>query len=90
MDQTRQYQAAYSGQRKRCSLWKIDPVALSASFVVDLPSRGDTCFPAILEPDADPLVVYNYSTPLDDSGADVPWLVAQLRSTWIYRAELRW
>jgi len=88
-EQTRSYQAAYSGQRKRCSLWKIDPEALSATFVVDLPSRGDTCFPAILEPDANPLVIYNYSTPLDDSGADIPWLAAQIRRTMIYRTEVR-
>jgi hypothetical protein len=88
VEQTRRYQTAYSSERKRCSLWRVDPEALRVSFVVDLPSRGDTCFPGILEPDADPLVVYNYSTALDDSGADVPWLAAQIRRTLIYRMEV--
>jgi hypothetical protein len=34
-------------------------------------------------------VIYNYSTPLDDSGADIPWLAAQIRRTMIYRTEVR-
>jgi hypothetical protein len=84
-EQTQKYLAAYSASRKRCSLWRVDPDAMAVSFIVDLPSRGDTCFPAILDEGGDEVVVYNYSTPLDDSGDDLPWLAGQTRRTMIYR-----
>jgi hypothetical protein len=89
-EQTLQYLAAYSGSRKRCSLWRVDPDRLAVTFVLDLPSRGDTCFPAILDGGGDEVVVYNYSTPLDATGDDLPWLAAQLRRTNIYRTVVRW
>jgi hypothetical protein len=87
-EQTQKYLAAYSVSRKRCSLRRVDPDTLSVSFILDLPSRGDTCFPAILDGGGDEVVVYNYSTPLDERGDDVPWIIGQTRPTMIYRTVL--
>ncbi len=47
--QAQKYLVEYSFEPKRCSLWKVDPDALSVSFVLDLPSRGDTCFASALD-----------------------------------------
>ena len=56
--------------------------------MLDLPSRGDTCFPAVLEGDApNERVVYNYSSPID--GPDLPWYLGQRGPTLIYRHVLR-
>jgi hypothetical protein len=73
---------------KRCSLWHFDSTHNRFGFVLDLPSRGDTCFPAVLR-GADPneVTVYNYSSPID--GADLPWSVGQRAATLIYRHTLR-
>jgi hypothetical protein len=90
-EQTLRYQVAYSLERKRCSLWRVDPEALTVSFVLDLPSHGDTCFPAILDEGdqaGDTAIVYNYSSPLD-GGDDLTWFAAQSRPTHIYRMLLR-
>jgi len=86
-DRTLYYQLDYSGHAKRCALWKIDPELLAAEHVLDLPSKGDTCFPGIVELEEDEFAVYNYSSPAD--GPDVTWLEGQLAPTLIYRSELR-
>jgi hypothetical protein len=53
-----------------------------------LPSRGDTCFPAVIDGESDDVkIVYDYSS--DISGADVAWSVGQRNPTYIYRHELR-
>ena len=44
-DQTIAYQLDYWNHPKRTSLWKVDPENLTVEFVLDFPSRGDTCFP---------------------------------------------
>ncbi len=91
--QTAAYQLDYWRYPKRCALWRVDPSTLKVRWQVDLPSRGDTCFPAV---SADPVsaadgqdtvTIYNYSSPLD--GPDVPWLAGQLGRTWIYRSVVR-
>ena len=56
--------------------------------MLDLPSRGDTCFPAVVASEhPDEVVLYNYSS--DIAGPDVAWSVGQRRPTHIYRHVLR-
>jgi hypothetical protein len=90
-DRTRQtvnYQVEYSRQPKRCSLWRYVQTEHRIAFVLDLPSRGDTCFPAVMEgAAANERVVYNYSSPVD--GPDQPWFLGQRGPTLIYRHVLR-
>ena len=91
--QSNEYAAEYWGKPKRCSLWHIDPVALTATFVLDLPSKGDTCFASVVPADpaqdaarTDDFLVYNYSSPID--GPDISWLRGQTGNTLIYRQRL--
>jgi len=87
MDQNLLYEVDYWNKPKRCSLWKVDPTALSVSFLVDLPSKGDTCFASTWQPTADRYVIYNYTSPL--GGTDDPtWMQGQLQATEIYRLVL--
>jgi hypothetical protein len=53
---------------------------------MDLPSKGDTCFPEAVELDGD-LLVYNYSSDPDSIG-DPSWLEGQTSPTGIYRQVL--
>jgi hypothetical protein len=77
-------QLSYVTTAKRCALWRVVRAEQRVAFVQDLPSRGDTCFPAIVEQSAaDQLAVYDYSSPID--GADLPWSVGQRQPTQIYR-----
>ena len=77
-------QLAYVTEAKRCSLWRYDRTTESVGFVLDLPSRGDTCFASVLPGDVpDRLVVYDYSS--DIAGPELPWTAAQRRPTFIYR-----
>ena len=71
---------------KRCSLWRVDPDALTVSFVLDLPSRGDTCYAGLIEKDDGTYDVYNYTSALD--GPDVGWLTGQKGPTFILRQTL--
>ena len=77
-------QLAYITQAKRCSLWRYDRETGKVGFVLDLPSRGDTCFTSVLPGDApDRIVVYDYSS--DIAGPEMPWTAGQRRPTFIYR-----
>jgi hypothetical protein len=83
-------QAAYVMRAKRCAVWRfvIGADGPDVVFVRDLPSRGDTCFPAVLPGQhRDEVVIYDYSSPLD--GPDSPWSVALRRPTEIHRHALR-
>jgi hypothetical protein len=81
-------QLNYITTGKRCALWRFAHEARRLSFVMDLPSRGDTCFPAVIDQaGTDKLVVYDYSSPTQ--GADPPWSVGQRKPTYIYRHELQ-
>jgi hypothetical protein len=86
------YQLDYWTKPKRCALWKVDPQALTVAHVLDLPSKGDTCFASLVPlPPVDGQardLVYNYSSPVD--GPDVAWSVGQLGPTLIYRMILDW
>jgi hypothetical protein len=85
-DQYYLYQIAYWNQPKRCSLWEVDPDALTVEWVLDLPSRGDTCFPETVDLDGE-VLLYNYSS--DPEGPDLSWLEGQMAPTMIYRMILR-
>ncbi|NNL65696.1 MAG: hypothetical protein HKP30_05595, partial [Myxococcales bacterium] len=88
---------SYSTARKRCALWRFvpeagaeggDDPAVRLAFVLDLPSRGDTCFAAVLAGERPgERVVYDYSSPLD--GDDPRWIEGQRGETRIYRHVLR-
>ncbi len=86
--QTVMYQLDYRNRPKRCSLWRYDQATDAIVFMLDLPSRGDTCFPAVIS-SAVPgeFAVYNYSSDID--GPDVPWGTGQEGPTFIYRSLLR-
>ena len=86
-EQTLAYEAAYWNERKRCSLWRVDAEALAVSWVLDLPSRGDTCFPSAIDRGDGAWEVWNYSSPVD--GPDPTWLEGQLADTYLYRQTLR-
>jgi hypothetical protein len=73
---------------KRCSLWRFADGGTRLAFVLDLPSRGDTCFPSVLAgPTEGTQIVYDYSS--DIYGPDVAWSVGQRGATYVYRHELR-
>lgn len=84
-------QLAYISSAKRCSLFHVVRSGASAprvAYMLDLPSRGDTCFPAVVaSSEPDEVVLYNYSS--DIAGPDVAWSVGQRRPTYIYRHVLR-
>ena len=85
-DQTLVYEFDYWQYPKRCSVWRVDPEALEVSFVMDLPSRGDTCFPAALDRGDGRFTVYNYTSPLD--GPDLTWIEGQTGETHIVRVDI--
>lgn len=80
------YELDYWIAPKRTALWRVDPESLSVEFVLDFPSRGDTCFPGLLQDSAAEFWVYNYSSPL--WGPDTIWLLGQLSPTYIFRTRM--
>lgn len=83
------YQLDYRGKPKRCSLWRYVKEADRIAYVLDLPSRGDTCFAGVVEGNSPgERIVYDYSSPLD-SPEDLPWGKGQIGPTHIYRHVLR-
>ncbi len=77
-------QIEYSSAPKRCSLWRFVQGEDRVAFILDLPSRGDTCFPAMIAGSSpDELVVYDYSS--DVEGPDVRWNRGQDGPTYVYR-----
>ncbi len=78
-----QNQLDYWQKPKRCALWKVDADALEVSHVLDLPSKGDTCFAEAVRLTEGRELVFNYSSPFD--GDDEPtWLEGQTAPTRIY------
>jgi hypothetical protein len=80
-----QYQVEYWNTPKRCALWRVNPDTLTVTWETDIPSKGDTCFPELIELD-EGSILYNYSS--DPEGPDIPWLEGQLAPTNIYRMRL--
>ena len=55
--------------------------------MVDIPGRGDTCYPVVLPQGRRSYLLYNYSSPFN--GPDEPWGTALLHGpTLIYRATI--
>jgi hypothetical protein len=82
-------QLAYWQTPKRCSLWRIDPVALTVTHVLDLPSAGDTCFAETIDLTPSRSLLFNYTSPFDDLETEDPsWLEGQRAPTLIYRTVL--
>jgi len=80
------YELDYWITPKRTALWRIDPDTSTVEFVLDFPSRGDTCFPGLLRNADNSYTIYNYTSPL--SGPDTVWLLGQLGPTFIVRLTL--
>lgn len=81
-------QLAYWQLPKRCALWRFVPGEDRIAYVLDLPSRGDTCFPAMIPTaTAGELAIYDYSSDL--TGPDVAWMDGQAGNTYVYRHVLR-
>jgi len=78
--QTLLYELDYWLRPKRCSLWRVDPQGPSVEFVLDLPSCGDTCFPAMVPLGGGNYLIYNYTSPLGQE-EDPFWLQGQLGPT---------
>ncbi len=91
LDQANTYALSYWNAPKRCALWEVDAEALSVAWVLDLPSRGDTCFPSMVRAPNGAWHIYNYSSPLDDPAMDSDdpsWIEGQTGETRIYRSEI--
>ena len=85
-DQRMEYELDYWNQPKRCSLWEVDLETREVSFLLDLPSAGDTCFAGITKICENQYLVYNYTSPLDD--LDISWNEGQTGDTLIYSVVL--
>ncbi len=85
-EQALQYEAAYWGEPKRCSLWQVFPDEKEVLYHLDFDSKGDTCFASALDKGDGHFTVYNYSNDVD--GDDLPWNQGQVQPTNIYRQEL--
>lgn len=83
---TKIYHRVYWATPKRTALWSIDPNSLALSHVVDLPSKGDSCFPSVIDESGGRFTVFNYTSPLN--GPDLPWIAGQLGPTEIYQVSL--
>jgi hypothetical protein len=77
--QTRVYSLEYWKTPKRCALWKVDPTALAVTWVLDLPTNGDTCFPGLVDLGGGRYLVYDYTSPLDDPA--LSWQSGQVGPT---------
>lgn len=65
----------------------MDPQARSVTWVRDLDSMGDTCFPDAV-PDGDhAFLLYNYSN--DPTLPELSWIEGQQQSTHVYRQVIR-
>jgi hypothetical protein len=82
VEQRNKYEIEYSFAPKRCSVWEVDPENLSVNFILDLPSRGDTCFASHIPLGENDYLIFNYSSPID--GPDYKWIEGQVNPTYIY------
>lgn len=80
------YELDYWTHLKRCALWRVDSETLAVEWLTDLPSRGDTCFPAMVDEGGGDYTIYNYTNALE--GPDLVWVKGQLSPTIINRVTL--
>jgi hypothetical protein len=80
----------YSSQPKRCALWQVERSSLTVHHLVDVPGKGDTCFPSVIPDTQDPrrFILYNYSSQLG-TDTDPTWAEGQLDDTFVYRTTFR-
>ncbi len=76
-------QIDYWTKPKRCALWQVDPDTLTVTWVLDLPSAGDTCFPEAVRLSENDWLVFNYSSPVG-AEPDPTWMEGQVGPTHIY------
>lgn len=82
------FQLDYRRHKKRCALWRYVRGEDRIAYVLDLPSRGDTCFASTLAGSTpEERTVYDYSSAID--GPDVTWAEGQVGPTHVYRHVLR-
>jgi hypothetical protein len=68
-------------------VFRLDPDDLTATWLADLPSAGDTAFAAeVATTDGEGHVIFNYSSPVRRGWW--PWFVGQLRRTHISSVEI--
>ncbi|MCX7945231.1 MAG: hypothetical protein N2746_12055 [Deltaproteobacteria bacterium] len=82
VEQRNKYEIEYSFAPKRCSVWEVDPKNLTVKFLVDLPSKGDTCFASYIRLSENHYWIFNYSSPPE--GPDYKWIEGQANPTNIY------
>lgn len=82
------YQAFYWLSAKRCAVWHVDPETLSVTWLKDLPSAGDTCFPSAIALEDGSFDIYNYTSD-PQAGADWSWIKGQTSPTSIYKINVR-
>ena len=86
--ETLKFQLDYRKRKKRCAIWRFVPGEQRVAYLLDLPSRGDTCFAArITTTSPTELAIYNYSSDVD--GPDVSWADGQAGPTYVYRHLVR-
>lgn len=76
------YIAVYWNKPKRCALWEVDPATRDVSHMLDLPTRGDTCFAEVLPLGQKQMLLFDYTSPPD--GPDYSWREGQNNPTEIY------
>jgi hypothetical protein len=88
-EQRNTYLLWYSLRPKRTALYRIDEQQRRVVWLADLPSDGDTAFPAVARLDADTYLVANYTSPLGNP--DRSWIHGQLspEGTLIYFLTIR-
>lgn len=73
---------------KRCSVWHFDRAHKRVDFVLDLPSRGNTCSAAVVPGATDgEYVVYDQSSPTE--GPDLSLRSGVAQPTYVYRHVLK-
>ncbi len=81
-EQRNKYEIEYSFAPKRCAVWEVNPEDLTVHFLIDLPSKGDTCFASYIKLSDNDYWIFNYSSPID--GPDYKWIEGQANPTNIY------
>ncbi len=82
VEQRNKYEIEYSFAPKRCSVWEVNPSELTVKFLIDLPSKGDTCFASYVKLSENDYWIFNYSSPPD--GPEYKWIEGQANPTNIY------
>ena len=73
---------------KRCSLWHFDRGHKRIDFMLDLPSKGNTCSPSVIAASApNEYVIYDHSSDID--GPDLSLSEGLSKETFVYRHVVR-